>query len=378
MSLFPPTTSDPLTAAKVVLVPANRFFVQTVPLEPGAEAGTQTAYVLEEFSPFPPAQLYHGYLAAPDRSQALVFAAYRRRFPAAETEAWTAADLVLPAFVALLGSPSGGAELIVHAHGAGLTGVVWDGASALPAIVQAQAGAEPATDEQRAAFVAELRARSGHEDAPVRILEGEIGVGRDAESGFVFSVGEVETARFPAGALESADVRDKAFLSEQQQGRRRDQWLWRALLVAVAASGLATTLDLGALALQGWVGRRRGIAAGQAPQVQRIETAQALAERIENLASRRLRPFEMLGLINERRPRSIQFLRATTRGNNLLEVEAQTPNAADVGNYEAALRALPALARVETRDLRARENLLTFVLVVTFKPDAGRPEGGPG
>jgi len=58
----------------------------------------------------------------------------------------------------------------------------------------------------------------------------------------------------------------------------------------------------------------------------------------------------MLGLISAPRPHPVQFLRAATKGLHTLEVEAQTPNAVDVGGYEAALRALPGLERVETRD----------------------------
>jgi hypothetical protein len=381
MSLNSPDTAllaaEPAVTARVLLVPADRFFVQTVPLGSGADAGTQATLALEELAPFPLAQLYHGHLVAPDGSQALVFAAYRRRFSAAETAAWAAADLVLPSFVALLGTRGDGPGLVLHAGGAALMGAAWDGKSPLPSQVLAQAGAEPPAEAQRAAFAAELQAAGGLPPVPVRWLDGAVAVERDPDGGVTFSVDGTETARLAPAALAAADVRDKDFLEEQRRTGRRDLWLWRGLLATAVAAGLAVALDLGALALGAEAGRVRRAVAAAAPQVQRVETAQTLAARIEDLSRRQFRPLEMLALVSERRPRSIQFLRATTKGLYTLEVEAQTPNAADVGGYEVALRGLQTQERVEVRDLRMRDGVTSFVLAVTFKPAALQPEGGP-
>jgi hypothetical protein len=84
----------------------------------------------------------------------------------------------------------------------------------------------------------------------------------------------------------------------------------------------------------------------------------------------------MLVMINQNRPASIQFIRATTTGLNTLEIEAQTANAADVGQYEAVLRASQQLAGVETRDLRSREGVTSFILTVTFRPALPTKEAG--
>jgi hypothetical protein len=104
--------------------------------------------------------------------------------------------------------------------------------------------------------------------------------------------------------------------------------------------------------------------------VQAIMTAQGLANRINELSTKRLRPFEMLTLLNEKRPASIQFLRATTNGLYTLEVDAQTSAPSDVGGYQAALNAAPGCASVAVRDLRMRNGVATFTLVVTFQPAA--------
>lgn len=373
----PDTTRIRPAPAGVLLVPADRFFVQTVELDPGADAGTQAALALEALAPFPLPQLYHGHLVAPDRRQALVFAAYRRRFSAAETAAWAAADVVLPAFAALIGRPGEGPALVWHTEGPALMGAMWDGQSPLPSLVLAQTtGSGFPTAAQCAAFTARLQTGSGRSHVPVHRLEGPIHTARDSAGGVGFTIGATETARLSPAALAAADVRDKGLLEERRRAGRRDRRLWRGLLAAVVATGLAAGVDLGALAL----GRRtqavRHAVEAEAPQVRRLETAQTLAERIEDLARRQFRPLEMLGLISERRPRTIQFLRATTQGRATLEVEAQTRQAADAGGYEVALRALDGLERVELRDLRTRDGRTSFVLLVTFKPAAGQPEGG--
>jgi hypothetical protein len=94
----------------IALLPDDRFFTTTVALADGQEAGSVAAQVelaLEAVSPFPVAQLYQGHFTRPGAKRALAFAAYRKRFAAEETALWTAAELVTPAFVVLLGAPEG-------------------------------------------------------------------------------------------------------------------------------------------------------------------------------------------------------------------------------------------------------------------------------
>src|SRR5437868_5144117 len=96
--------APPAAQRDVVLVPGDRFFVWPVPLLADTPAASQVELALEEHSPFPLAQLLHGYVA-PRGDAALAYASYRRRFEREEVESWTAAEVVLPTFLALLGSP---------------------------------------------------------------------------------------------------------------------------------------------------------------------------------------------------------------------------------------------------------------------------------
>jgi hypothetical protein len=134
-----------------------------------------------------------------------------------------------------------------------------------------------------------------------------------------------------------------------------------ALLLQLAAAGF------------GWAHRRAAArVTAQAPEVARVETAQALANSIAERSQKRLMPFEMLALINPVRPEQIEFSRVLSRSITTLEVEGQTTDPSAVGTYEVALRGLPAVASAQARDVRTRDGATTFTLAIDFKPEGLR------
>lgn len=364
----------------VQLLPSDRFFIRTVSLAPGADTATQVALAWESLAPFPPAQLYHGWLKEARGDRALVFAAFRKRFSADEAAAWPEAAAVLPDFLAMVGRPPDRALIRLLSGPTGLVALAWDGAGELPALVLARE-TEPSTAEtQQAALLTELRERTGLADAPVQIFAGTV-VSRGPNSRGEIALelarpGEPWTTVLGPKVVESADVRDKEFLGTLRVGRKRDLFLWRGFAACLGGLAALMLIEAGLFFAGIWLQDAKGALAQQAPAVQRIETAQALSARIEEMTQRRLMPFEMLAVVNRDRPASVQFVRATTSGLYILEIEAQTGNAADVGGYEAVLRAHPGLAAVETRDLRSRDGQTTFILSVTFKPETLQREGG--
>ncbi len=368
--------NTPTAAPAIPLVAGDRFFIKEVALDPGAPASSQVELALEESSPFPLGQLFHGFVVSPDRRQALAYASYRRRFTAEEMTEWPESAAVLPGFLALVGTPPSRPRVVVQINGDAVNGVAWNGQSGLPAAV----GSRVLTDGPEVhltELVEDLRRRAGLPDnAEVQRLEGPVGVGSDDDGDAVFRIDGNETARIPAAALADADIRDKSFLHERRREEvRRRGWVW-ALTGAVALVMLALGLEIAAFAWGTWNGRQRQQVAAQADEVRRIETAQTLATRIEDLTARQERPLEWLSLVSAARPRSIQFLRVVSNNDHSLTIDAQTPDAGAVGAYEAALRQRPELEQVETRDLRSREGMTSFVLAVRFKPANAPTEGG--
>ena len=366
---------SPGHAGDVILLDSSCFFVRRVPLVCEGNALQQVELVLEGISPFPLDQLHHGCLVAPDGDEALVFAASRRQFDGAEEERWRPAAGVFPAFIALLW-PAAAPVIRVWAEADTVTVAAWDKPSSFPAVILSRLAGPGARDT----LVADARARVGNSGLPVEEVKGAAEVApRAGGRGFDFAIGPAASGRtflLPAKAAATADVRDREFLAGQRRTATRDRWLWRGLQAGLVTLVVLLVAELGLFAAAAAVRSLQAKIQARTAAVERIATAQSLGERIGELGRRRLAPLEMLALLNRPRPASIAFSRATTDTALALEVDAQTPNAADVGVYEAALRSMPELASVETRDLRSRDGVTSFSLAVTFHAAALEAEGG--
>lgn len=376
MSSLSPST---LPGARVItLLPDDRFFTTAVALADGEEAGPVAAQVelaLEAGSPFPVAQLYHGHFTRPDAKRALAFAAYRKRFTAEETALWTAAELVTPAFAVLLAGPApAGATTWVISREDGLTALYFDDDSGVPAAVRVGSWVPEATAEERAA-VRDALLREFPGSRTVVDLTAPAAVPAAGES-FAFQSGDVR-AEFAESAAAALDVRDKAELAALALARTRDRWLWRSLVGLAAVIGLCAFTEIALLGGRAFLATRVAERDAQAPAVAEIMTKQSLATRIEELASKRLLPMEMISVVSASRPPSIQFTSTTTSGLYTLEIQAQTAAQGDIDAFESALRQQEACERVEVQDLVSRPGVTTFKLLVTFKPDAVRPAAAP-
>lgn len=361
-------------APRVVLLPDLFFFVRSVPLETGSEATSvaeQLELAIEGMAPFPVAQLYHGYFRLGEGASALAFAAYRRRFQQEQTVGWEEADLVMPTFCALLADKAEPSTTCLYFTDDACTALVWDEAG-LPARVLVRPLPENPGEAERAAVRdAMLREIGGtvrliELPAPPRVAE------TSDEDGFAFVAGD-RTVRFPKASAAACDVRPREDLARHRRGQKRDRVLWRSL---VGAGVVLALLAVGEIALGigwGFEKTRRAKVVVQRPLVERISNAQALAYRIDELATKRLLPFEMLDAIGSVRPKTIQFTKCTTSGLDVMRIDAQTSNAGDVAGFQSALARLPAVDHVEIGDMSSRDRLTRFTLMVTFKLNVLKP-----
>ena len=154
--------------------------------------------------------------------------------------------------------------------------------------------------------------------------------------------------------------------------------LWRATVAAIAA---CLALALGELALFGagfWEKARVTKVAAQRNTVTHVKDEQELAGRIDDLSTKRLLPLEMISIVSPevalpKNPTAIQFLHATANTLDTIQINAQTTNAGEIAGYKAALEQTAGVDHVEIHDQRARDNVVTFTLIVTFKPGALTP-----
>jgi hypothetical protein len=150
--------------------------------------------------------------------------------------------------------------------------------------------------------------------------------------------------------------------------------------VAVGFAASLLVLGLGEFALVGgrmWQEVRERQFTAQKPLVDKIETIHGLTAKIEELATKRLRPIEMLmqlvGEDGERKPGDIWFTRVSAEaklGLNTLFVEGRTSNAAQINAYEAVLRKLPSIEKVNAPLQQVRGDQAQFTLTAVFKPGA--------
>jgi hypothetical protein len=371
---------------QVVLVSDTLFFMRSVPVTEGAtgaEVAAQAELAIEALAPFPLANLYYGHHWLPGAPHALVYAAYRKRFTSDEVGPWADAEAVLPSFVTVLDkdkAPKPATAVLVPCAG-GLTGLYFSDASSVPSQVRVEPVAAEATEADRAA-VREALLGTFPEKLYVVEAGGEPRFDPASPQGeFVFRAGVLGTHFEPAD-IAALDVRDKNDFAARRQAQARDVILWRAFLGCVAVIALSALLELALVGTSIWQKQRHALETRQKPVVEAIMTSATLANRIEELSTKRLLPFEMLALVNTVRPPAIQFMRTVTNGLYTLEVEAQTSSSGDIDSFRSALNKLEGCEKAEVQDPRSRDGLSTFRLVITFKPDAfkvaaANPEEAP-
>jgi hypothetical protein len=366
---------------KIALLPDALFFTRALPVSAGAtaaEAAAQVELALEAVSPFPLPQLYYGWFWLPGAERAFVFASYRRRFTSEQAAAWQGTELVLPAFAAVLGATVEPATTLILASPESLTAVHWD-TGPVPAKVLCHPLTPEATDEDRARGREELIRALGGSKTVIDLATPPAADPALNDREIVFRSGEI-VSRLPAATAAALDVRDKDDLQTIRRAHRRDVILWRVVLGCAAALALLAVLEIARGGGLQWQKVRLAKLNAQRPRVESIMASNALAIRIDDLATKRLLPMEMLtvvmGVDRELLPPGMIFTRvqaATASGLYTLNIEGRTNNAGQISLYQSALEKLPACEKVDMQPQGTRGDLTPFKLTVTFRSNAIKP-----
>jgi hypothetical protein len=359
---------------EAAMLPGNRFFVRRLAVE-GEDVPGQVNLALEAISPFPLEQMLVGFVTSADGKQVLAYAAHRRRFTAEESFAWPEDCQVVPEFLALCGHRPAAGGIVVHRGEERLTALAWKAGEELPAaiVVAELADADEAGLAREAAARADLA-----EDSPVENLTGAL-TGSLVEGDLILK-GEYEgTFTIPKKGLDDSDIRDSDFLAERRKKERLNLILWNVARAGVAVLVLSLLLDIA-----GFVVGLRSHALevaneGRQPLVDDIEESQKITDRILELGVKRLLPMEMLALVNEKRPATVEFtnvhcevkkLKDSVLTKPVMTVDARTPNAGDISDFLKAVQAMPEVEAVTNTEPRVRDTSTTFRLEITFKQAA--------
>lgn len=359
---------------EVMILPDHRFFMRSVALTDEAEAGPvadQVELALEGMAPFPLSQTLWGYWTKPGSGRALVFATYQKRFTAEEMADWADAEWVTPALSTLLVEPAPApATTFVLSGVEFMTAVHFGDDSGVPTVVRA-AALEPEASESEIEKVREQLIRECGGSTSVRDMTAVTVKAGDAGTDELIISREGEEARVVAiDDAQTLDVRDHAELISRRRARVRDTWLWRGLVAAMVAVLLAGIAELSLWGTSFYQTALNEQVQVQTPIVTEIETADRLASRIEELRTKRLRPFEMIDIVSGPRPDSIIFLRTAATGLYSMEIEAETDDAQAVNIYVSDLTDLETTAGVEILNLDTRGSRSTMRLLIRFSLDA--------
>ena len=356
---------------EAAMLPGNRFFVRRLSVE-GDDVPGQVNLALEAISPFPLEQMLVGFVTSADGKQVLAYAAHRRRFTAEESFAWPEDCQVVPEFLALCGHRPAADGIVVHRNDERLTALAWKAGDALPAAIVVAELAD--TDEAAIAREAATRADLAAE-TPVENVTGVL-AGAIVEGDLILK-GEFEgTFTIPQKGLDDSDIRDSDFLAERRKKERLNLILWNAARLGAAVLVVSLLLDIAG----GVVGMRRASLeiANEArrPLVEDIEASQAITSRILELGVKRLLPIEMLALVNEKRPATVEFTniqceikkaKDSTIAKPMMTVDAKTPNAGDISDFLKAVQAMPEVEAATNSEPRVRETSTTFRIEIIFK-----------
>ena len=356
---------------EAAMLPGNRFFVRRLSVE-GDDVPGQVNLALEAISPFPLEQMLVGFVTSADGKQVLAYAAHRRRFTAEESFAWPEDCQVVPEFLALCGHRPAADGIVVHRNDERLTALAWKAGDALPAAIVVAELAD--TDEAAIAREAATRADLAAE-TPVENVTGVL-AGAIVEGDLILK-GEFEgTFTIPQKGLDDSDIRDSDFLAERRKKERLNLILWNAARLGAAVLVVSLLLDIAG----GVVGMRRASleVANEArrPLVEDIEASQAITSRILELGVKRLLPIEMLALVNEKRPATVEFTniqceikkaKDSTIAKPMMTVDAKTPNAGDISDFLKAVQAMPEVEAATNSEPRVRDTSTTFRIEIIFK-----------
>lgn len=386
-ALFPPANAQQRPRDRsVLLLPSLLFFSQRVSIPEGLTEEDYDSFAeitLEDLAPFPIESLAWGY--ATNGNVLLLYATPKERLKAYDH--LDTAFHVFPAFLSLKDHPVSTPSIAFLRFGNTLSAVSLTPQQSLPTPLRGIHLDEDATDE--AFFEARGALAKHYAQEAVELCEGIVSI-EDAtallDGSIVFHLSKQESPEAPIQELQPhilegneslwrADIRDAmakyAFKKSRELGKR----LWLSLKIAAGTGAVILTLDI-ISAVSDWVvSSRENTIASQTPEVTRVENNQQLLDKLNQFYNQELKPFELLDILNEVRPRSIYFTDVISQNFNDIEVRGMASNVEEVNAYTSTLDEAPEVISVELIDILTRQGQVNFTLKA--KIDINPPETLP-
>lgn len=368
-AFLPSLKSD--SPGEAALLPGNRFFVRRFAVE-GADVTSQVNLQLEALSPFPLEQMLVGHVITADGKQVLAYSAHRRRFTPEESFAWPENCPVIPEFLALCGHRLAEGGVVVHQGEERLTALAWKAGDSLPSavVVTDRADQNEVGIAQEAAALAELPA-----ECAVEIISGLL-TGQMVEGALALTAKDHETFTVSKAQLDDADIRDSDFLAARRKKERANLIMWTVAQACAAVLVICVVAEVGTAFIRGRSNSLEAQIEKARPNIEEIKELDGISTRLADLGIKRLLPLEMLALVNEKRPATVEFTNITCEAKKqkasvltkpTITIDAKTPNAGDISDLLKAVKAIPEVESATNSEPKVRDTATTFRLEVVFK-----------
>jgi len=335
---------------------------------------------LEGLSPLPIDQLSWGYLANEKSRHLLIFGAFQDRLVADNLAPDTSFYHVLPSFYAA--APMDGAAHWVFLWEAGQVAAIhYNAGEIIPARVEMEKLKEDTVAEAFAGRENLLKRLGTHarNEATAGLLA-QPDATRLTRDRLKFSFAhytspDAEPTRMTSAMPDNAemrwtaDLRGSLFRASEQKNRRTLMQTTKVLQVAGVFAVLLLIAQIAVFGGRIWVGKMDTQIKAQMAPVAKVDQQVALLSKISLFTDHQLHPFEMLGLIEQFRPKQVYYSKSKFYDNNKLSVsDARSTDSAALQKFLDALQN-SGLVVVDTANLHetvAGLNSMRFQLNLTY------------
>jgi hypothetical protein len=164
------------------------------------------------------------------------------------------------------------------------------------------------------------------------------------------------------------DVRSLEFKATERDKRQKDRRLLLALKVAAIFMLLLVGMELGAVTAEMKFKGMQEQSAQDDPKVSNILAKNELLEKINNIATNNLMPFEMLQILNNHRPMALYFEEVEASEGKMMRIRGSSNTSGELNDYIKLLNDAEEVVVAEIDWIKKVGGKLTFEFHVDFIP----------
>ena len=383
---------------EIIFLPGSSFITKAIEIPEAITPKELHSYLelsLEEFSPFPVEQLYWGYTHDASAHKALLYAT-RREGHSSSNKVIRNAYHVFPSFLpSCIHTKTKNSRMDTLLNGTVLSFIFFETESSIPIrIVNEELVLPELKNEDDEIDIKAIwecafkQQREFFQTVNTEVFPPKTGITllssaqQNGDEAITIELKHIETLAddgtllspivFNRGPIRwAADIRDPEFKEREQQNRILNRRLWKGMQGAVVLIILLLGLELMQWTGKGRLSGKMKTAIAQQPLVSTISNKNDLLEKMDHFSGLDLRPFYMIGIINETRPSGIYFQSVAARDVNLLTIKGLASSVDQVNDYTDELHGNSKLGDIDLVDISTRKGEVQFTLNIRFNSLSG-------